>query len=632
MPEQTQHVSCARDFTAVGDIHESLQSASSSGYDFICVPLAHPRFEREPAGPGAPARVGAFTRSDLLFPGGDWSSLVVGKVSPWIDVDSKCETRSRNAVCSLQQEMSFATHLSLPAVMMKLRSYRNARLAQLVNDALISSHILQIWLSVPLKNPVEECESMLFKEGDSPNPAIDKLPIKSKDTWEWWNCVRNMCNNHKKLSPVLELNCKDLPSEEVLKRWLGEPLKAVIVPTYIFLTNNKGYPVLPKNHQAFLKKLFKLNVQFIISGAVLHKDIMFYYQYMDHLYGEQETDSVEKFSKGYEDYLQTPLQPLMENLESQTYEVFEKDPVKYREYQRAIERALQSKVPEKLKEDITVVIMVVGAGRGPLVRCSFRAANNVDRKVRLYAVEKNENAIVTLETLNAEEWEGKVTVVSSDMRDYVAPEKADILVSELLGSFGDNELSPECLDGAQKFLKEDGISIPSKYTSYAAPMSSQRLYTNVALTREVGKIPEAPFESPYVVRLSNVNILAPPKPVFTFHHPNRAEDIDNNRYIELDFKVECSTMVHGIAGYFDTVLFNEVNLSINPATHSDGMFSWFPVYFPIQTPIHCEAGTTVKLHFWRKVSRRKVWYEWCFTEPVQTVIHNPGGRSYWIGL
>ena len=34
-------------------------------------------------------------------------------------------------------------------------------------------------------------------------------------------------------------------------------------------------------------------------------------------------------------------------------------------------------------------------------------------------------------------------------------------VSELLGSFGDNELSPECLDGAQRFLKEDGISIPS---------------------------------------------------------------------------------------------------------------------------------------------------------------------------
>jgi protein arginine N-methyltransferase 5 len=43
------------------------------------------------------------------------------------------------------------------------------------------------------------------------------------------------------------------------------------------------------------------------------------------------------------------------------------------------------------------------------------------------------------------------------MRDWDAPEKADILVSELLGSFGDYELSPECLDGAHKFLKGSHI-------------------------------------------------------------------------------------------------------------------------------------------------------------------------------
>ena len=42
-----------------------------------------------------------------------------------------------------------------------------------------------------------------------------------------------------------------------------------------------------------------------------------------------------------------------------------------------------------------------------------------------------------------------MTVVAADMRRWDAPERADILVSELLGSFGDNELSPECLDGAQ---------------------------------------------------------------------------------------------------------------------------------------------------------------------------------------
>ena len=35
-----------------------------------------------------------------------------------------------------------------------------------------------------------------------------------------------------------------------------------------------------------------------------------------------------------------PLQPLMDNLESATYEVFEMDPIKYREYERAIHQAL----------------------------------------------------------------------------------------------------------------------------------------------------------------------------------------------------------------------------------------------------------------------------------------------------
>lgn len=43
------------------------------------------------------------------------------------------------------------------------------------------------------------------------------------------------------------------------------------------------------------------------------------------------------------------------------------------------------------------------------------------------------------------------------MREWAAPEKADIIVSELLGSFGDNELSPECLDGAQHFLKGNSL-------------------------------------------------------------------------------------------------------------------------------------------------------------------------------
>lgn len=46
-----------------------------------------------------------------------------------------------------------------------------------------------------------------------------------------------------------------------------------------------------------------------------------------------------------------------------------------------------------------------------------------------------------------------VKIMFGDMRSVQLPEPVDILVSELLGSFGDNELSPECLDGAMRFLK-----------------------------------------------------------------------------------------------------------------------------------------------------------------------------------
>jgi protein arginine N-methyltransferase 5 len=86
----------------------------------------------------------------------------------------------------------------------------------------------------------------------------------------------------------------------------------------------------------------------------------------------------------------------------------------------------------------------------------------------VYAIEKNAAAFVTLayspftrlpltchslEERKALEWHDSVEIHHGDMRSLPIPEQADILISELLGSFGDNELSPECLDGAMRFLK-----------------------------------------------------------------------------------------------------------------------------------------------------------------------------------
>jgi protein arginine N-methyltransferase 5 len=108
--------------------------------------------------------------------------------------------------------------------------------------------------------------------------------------------------------------------------------------------------------------------------------------------------------------------------------------------------------------------------------------------------------VVHLHALHASQrWGSRVTIVSHDMRTWVAPEAANIMVSELLGSFGDNELSPECLDGAacrachsldnsadlscyagaQRFLAPNGVSIPQSYTSFLAPITASKLHNDV---------------------------------------------------------------------------------------------------------------------------------------------------------
>jgi hypothetical protein len=54
-----------------------------------------------------------------------------------------------------------------------------------------------------------------------------------------------------------------------------------------------------------------------------------YVDYVRHLWTSRPPlDDTQAFESPFYDYLQIPLQPLADNLESNTYEVFEQDPVK----------------------------------------------------------------------------------------------------------------------------------------------------------------------------------------------------------------------------------------------------------------------------------------------------------------
>ncbi|KAG5334717.1 ANM5 methyltransferase, partial [Acromyrmex charruanus] len=603
-----QRLSCGLDLCCAVNLNDCLIYASESRYEFICVSLVHPLFKREFISGPAKNRPGPITRPDLILN----SSIYIYNIYIYLLI-----------ISTLNQELSLASHFGLSGVTLKLKYgiNKNVNLARIISDK-ISNHncTFQVWIQVPMENPIRQTYS--YRTEDYP---------EDENPWEWWNSFRVICDYNKKLGVSLIVS-HDLPDEEEIDRWLGEPVRCLILPTTLFLTNKKGYPVLSKAHQALVRRFAMQEVQFILTGASRYQSVSYYHNYLDYLWkGCQNDGTVEKFARGYEDYLQCPLQPLMDNLESQTYEIFEKDPVKYREYQSAIYEAINATV-YKMQEERTIVIMVVGAGRGPLVTASLNAAKMAYREVKVYAVEKNPNAIITLQALQRDMWKEKVTVISCDMREWNPPEKADIIVSELLGSFGDNELSPECLDNVLKFLRDDGINIPQSYTSYIAPMQSSKLYNEVRQLRDKDKHPLAHFETLYVVHLQNKYDIANPKPLFTFKHPNTDALDDNSRYEIKTFQVEQNCVLHGFSGYFTAVLYENITLSIEPSTYSSDMFSWFPIFFPLKEPVQLKAGDEIVVHFWRRCGSKKVWYEWCLSKPIPVSIHNITGRSSVIGL
>ena len=69
-----------------------------------------------------------------------------------------------------------------------------------------------------------------------------------------------MCGHNGQLGVALELG-PSLPSEAEMRRWYGEPVRAIVVPVSVFQTNKRGFPALSKAHQAVLVSFFQLNVQ-----------------------------------------------------------------------------------------------------------------------------------------------------------------------------------------------------------------------------------------------------------------------------------------------------------------------------------------------------------------------------------
>lgn len=592
------------------DIKTAIQFALNNGFHFVTTQITHPNYSRDLIKGRFAGKIG---RTDRVLNCNEWGRLIVAELSRTINVDSEIEHVRLKNEAILEQELGFAYHLGVPAIQVYLKQRRNTNLSRILYEKILSWCTLSIWLTIPMVHP-----SKYSKVCDD---------HEKEDSWIWWNDFRSLCRYEKRIGLVLELpDVRYIPPSNEIDRWLGEPVKALLINTNLFVKNTHDKPVLPKIIQDVIQRFMSIDVQYIIKTNN-SEDISVYNKYLSFLgrklYMPGPNEAV---YRGMEDYLQNPLQPLSDHLDSNIYEVFEKDQIKYTTYQNAIQKALQD-VPEEIK---TPVLMVVGPGRGPLIQASLNVSYILNRPIKIYAIEKNPFAYNTLLDRVENEWNNKVILVNEDMRVYNPPEKADIIISELLGSFGDNELSPECLDGAQRFLKKDGVSIPYCYTSYIAPIQSTKIFNEIHTNRQADKTILSCLETPYVVHLVNFYQIDDPKPLFTFTHPNWNEVIINKRFKRVKFHAELDCLLTGFVGFFDTLLYGDIMLSTNPKNHTPNMASWFPIHFPLPEPMQIKGGDTIEIAFWRAESKDKVWYEWCVESPRRSNIVNPNGRSNFI--
>ncbi|KAL8831835.1 MAG: hypothetical protein Q9170_005131 [Blastenia crenularia] len=669
-----------------------------------------------------------------LIPGETIGQLI-GYASPWIDLSSPDPVVYEISRQVLELEVSYAAFCTIGNVVVpgpKLQyggSYGEGitQYALAIQDALALSNFTQILIQLPMMyHPDQDSEEV---EGSlSPFARAEYIEEGARSkydllgTWDAWHIIRSVSLSIP----------RHLPAIHAQDRWFSEPLRLLSLTAQTFCPNPHGHPVLTSNHQALIKRYMRLKTPPWIllcdvgpipglddpeaeksgpTGSIAASTLNdapitptpAEAAHLQHQHSQQNrnskapkdptaqltyirkhlqqkhrpfTDS-EKYHASFQDWLQGPLQPLADNLESVTYETFEQDAIKYDLYEQAIREALIHWSLQKKSVSSPnghIVLAVVGAGRGPLVTRALKASKDTKIPIEIWAVEKNPNAYVLLQRHNDLTWNNQVHLVQSDMRTWAGPSspyspnptkgpqhlpplnksyKIDILVSELLGSFADNELSPECLDGIVPSLLNPvhGISIPAEYTSYLTPIAAPKIHAEILASSVVDE--KAPMV-PYVVMLQAVDYLSTSTsstsfnteregiekgetvilPAWSFAHGAAANAEDggeegmrggnnrhNSRSARLTFPVPHRGACHGLAGYFEAVLYGDVQLSTHPKTmgkKSPEMKSWFPIFFPLKTPLYTPSSSLLTVTMRRATDGRKVWYEWMVESFLQS--------------
>nr|QEO74619.1 AMP-dependent synthetase and ligase [uncultured bacterium] len=264
------------------------------------------------------------------------------------------------------------------------------------------------------------------------------------------------------------------------------------------------------------------------------------------------------------------------------YSAMTYDEARNEKYRAAIDRLVRDKV-----------VVEIGTGKDAIL-ARFCAEAGARKVYAIETLEESYNSAKALVTRLG--LAGRIKVIHGDSFGVRLPERADVCVSEIIGTIGSSEGTVPVLNDARRFLTEDGINIPQRcLTKIAAVELPDENMRAPRLEGLPGSYAEKVFEHVghrFDVRLCLKNfseeILISDAGLF--------EDLDFTGHVNLSSEREVTLTVRRDARLDGLLLW--INLHTCEGAVIDtlaGDYSWLPVFFPaFGSGLEVRAGDRIK--------------------------------------
>jgi SAM-dependent methyltransferase len=239
------------------------------------------------------------------------------------------------------------------------------------------------------------------------------------------------------------------------------------------------------------------------------------------------------------------------------------------------------------------VVVDLGAGTGLL---SFFALQAGARHV--YAIEMSRIADAAAELIEANGFQGRITLIRKNSKKVRLPERCDVLVTETLSAFCfDTENIIEFVaDARERFLKPGARIIPESAETFLVPFSSDAFGAGRLPPRyynlDFKPFSKRLFKSCGIVRASGQPFAALSQPA-SFYHIDFRKVTQNPGKTFAPFRITVDGRLDGFLGWFEARLCEGVTLSNSPflpLTH------WWQLYLPLLEQPHHQVDQVILLY------------------------------------